>query len=829
MGLQSALTTALTGLQAAETTIDVVGNNVANSQTVGFKESNVKFATQFLQTTSIGSAPTGNLGGTNPRQIGLGAKVAEIAPDFTQGTVEISANPLDLAIQGDGFLVVQSSQGQQYTRNGQLTVNSNNEIVTTTGQRLLGYGVDDSYNVVRSTPTTLSIPIGAASVAQETQNVFLSGNLSPDQELRALQPGIIESAILSDGSVEVPANLGSSDITALSPPNVSGSATTANTGAGSIAAGTYVYRIVYVDASGAEAAPSNPFGSITTTGAAGVDQAVSLNGLPVPGASESYITQKRIYRTDATGAGPFRLITTVPASATTYTDTAAAGTTTLVDTAVDTANYSYYVTFYNGSTGQESRPTSVIGPLPVSDIGRRVRLQNIPLPASADFDSVRIYRNTDSDDDTFKLVATLPDTGGSTTSYIDRTPDSALSSVTDTLDVNGPPINTGLELINLVTYDGNGVYRNLFPAGDPLNRGGVISFSGRKGDTELTEKQFTYDASTTVQQLLDFMDQSLGIVNATTDAANPIPGSPGASVTADSRLRFTSNLGVENELSIGLTDLNVTPNGSTAAESVLLPFSSTQSAQVSATNEDGSGATAEFVVYDSLGLPIRVSVTTYLESTDGNSTTYRWIANSPDNEVDSTGLNVDTVVGTGVIRFDGNGDIQSISNSTIAVQRARSASTTLEFDLDLTRVSGLDAVSSASEPSSLAAIQQDGFPPGVLNSFIISESGSIRGIFSNGTERTLGQILLARFTNNSGLQQLGDNLWGVGVNSGLPILTDPGSQGVGTLTAGAVELSNTDIGQNLIELILASTQYRGGARVISAAQELLDELLALRR
>ena len=63
MGLQSAMTTALTGLQAAETTIDVVGNNVANSNTVGFKESNVLFATQFLQTQSIGSAPSTSSGG----------------------------------------------------------------------------------------------------------------------------------------------------------------------------------------------------------------------------------------------------------------------------------------------------------------------------------------------------------------------------------------------------------------------------------------------------------------------------------------------------------------------------------------------------------------------------------------------------------------------------------------------------------------------------------------------------------------------------------------------------------------------------------------------
>ena len=91
MGLASALTTALTGMTAAETQIDVVGNNLANAQTVAFKESSVQFATQFLQTLGLGSAPTDQSGGTNPRQIGLGTQVAEIAPTPSYTVVKIEA------------------------------------------------------------------------------------------------------------------------------------------------------------------------------------------------------------------------------------------------------------------------------------------------------------------------------------------------------------------------------------------------------------------------------------------------------------------------------------------------------------------------------------------------------------------------------------------------------------------------------------------------------------------------------------------------------------------------------------------------------------------
>ena len=105
----------------------------------------------------------------------------------------------------------------------------------------------------------------------------------------------------------------------------------------------------------------------------------------------------------------------------------------------------------------------------------------------------------------------------------------------------------------------------------------------------------------------------------------------------------------------------------------------------------------------------------------------------------------------------------------------------------------------------------------------------MRGVFTSGVTRDLGQIRMAKFANPAGLVQRGQNLFGQGVNSGLPIEGDPGTQGLGSVVAGAVELSNTDIGKNLIDLVLATTQYRGNARVITAAQQMLDELLNLRR
>src|SRR5690606_37627152 len=107
------------------------------------------------------------------------------------------------------------------------------------------------------------------------------------------------------------------------------------------------------------------------------------------------------------------------------------------------------------------------------------------------------------------------------------------------------------------------------------------------------------------------------------------------------------------------------------------------------------------------------------------------------------------------------------------------AASPLSFELDFTQLTGLDK-----DGNKLNAEGQDGFPAGTLTSFIITDSGNIQGVFSNGSSRDLGQLRMATFANPGGLEQLGENLFATGVNSGLPIQGDPGEQGIGAITAG---------------------------------------------
>lgn len=808
MGLQSTMTTSLTGLQAAETTIDVVGNNVANSSTVGFKESDVLFATQFLQTQSIGSAPTANRGGTNPRQIGLGVTVATINPDFTQGTIEISSNPLDVAIQGDGFLIVQTGDGRNaYTRNGQLQTNAENDIVTASGNRVLGYGVDENFNIVENL-VPLTIPLGGAPVAQATENVFMSGVLTPEADV-GNRPAIIASQVLGNASIAFPddENFNISDFEILDPPVVT--TATASAGAGALPANTYAYRIVHYTPDGNEGPPSEVFGT-TTLGAPG---GVQLNNLPVDGTGQW--AGRRIYRQDG-GTGDFQLVADIADETTTsLLDNNAAPGAALSSDSLNLGAFSYYVAWTDASGSFESRPTPLIGTFAISELGRRIIIENIPQPPSdSGFDRVKIYRNSAISPGRHFEVATLP---VGQDSFVDNVPDSALGSE---IDLMGPKANSGTLLMNLVTRNGDNYSQ---PFADAAT-GATLSFTGRKGDRDVGTKTLEINNTTTVQDLINFMDQSLGIDNPTDLPPDPeFLVTPGGVMTSDGQLKFTSNMGIANALEIDLGAFTITPNGSTASKSVSLTFDETQSAV-------GAGSITDFVVYDSLGSALNVRLTTVLERKTDEATIYRWYATSPDNQPTS---GVDTVLGNGTIEFDSNGAVvrQNGGTAQIAIQRATSAAATpLLFNIDFTQITGLDVKNSQGQSvSGVNLLRQDGFAPGTLTSFLITQTGLIRGVFSNGAERTLGQIRMVRFSNNPGLEQLGNNLFATGVNSGEPIEANPGDQGIGTLTAGAVELSNTDIGQNLIELILASTQYRGGARVITTAQELLDELLSLRR
>ncbi|MEL6895755.1 MAG: flagellar hook-basal body complex protein [Planctomycetota bacterium] len=812
MGLASALSTALTGLSAAETQIDVIGNNLANSQTVGFKSSRAVFATQFAQTLSLGATPTADNGGTNPRQVGRGVQVAEIAQDFNQGTIQISSNTSDMAIQGDGFFIVEGADEERFfTRNGVFRLNSANELTNATGQRLLGFGVDDRFRIEPGDLKPLEIPVGTEAVAKATETVTMEGTLTPLGETSTTAE-IIESIVLSDAKVP---RADAADVRVSNAPLIDAPAISVNTGgAGSLVGGTYRYSFAFVDSSGRESTPSSAL-DVTV----GSNAAVQIGNLPSIAPDSGY-TGINVYRSSVGGTAMQRLGPTITGGSFVDDGSLVLTSDSLNDQTLS-GNYSYVVTYHrNGEV--ESRPSVLLGPTNVID--GRVTINNLPTPPNPGpggefpaYDQIRIYRNLANDQNNFYLVDTV--SPGQT--YTDSKSDAEIADLTNpnnqTLNREGPTINSNTLLVDVVKRSGNS-YENIF-------REGTLTFNGRKGGRTLGNKPFSVTSGSTVGQLLEFIERASGLQNTSVGAVNPVPLSqntlPGESGTlaaggyiVNGRLRLVSNTGEANALEIDLSSFRMED---TAGEvtSPNLSFGTVQEAT-------GTSASTDFVVYDSLGVPVNVRVTTTLESTNSEETVYRWYADSADNALPGE---TQSAVGTGLIRFDGNGNYLSTSNDRIAIGRSGSpAESPLEFVVDFSSVSGL-----ATPEASLAATRQDGSEPGVLNTYVVGEDGMIRGVFSNGVTRDLGQIQLARFANPIGLESRGLNLYATGINSGLAITGGPGENGIGTVVGGALELSNTDIGRDLVDLVLASTQYRGNSRVITTSQQLLDELLNLRR
>jgi flagellar hook protein FlgE len=578
MASTTSLLTGLSGLVANSRRLDVIGNNISNVNTTAFKSNRMHFAPAFSRNISLGTAPGSTTGGTNPAQVGLGVTVAGTQRNFATGPISPTGIPTDLAIDGDGFFVVQRAGREFYTRAGAFQLNSGNEMVTISGERVRGYAIDDNFTLVTGQAADISIPIGSLTIAEATENVNFAGNL-------------------------------------------------------------------------------NASGPLPTTGSSTV----------------------------------------------------------------------------------------------INEVWQ--------------------------------------DTGGTALT---------LGSTMGTLE---DPANPGTPL---------------FPgAGAPF----VFTLSGvQKGDKTLPDSSLTIDpAVTTVQDVFDFINASLGI---NPGVVNPDGSTTGAQIDALGNVSIVGNTGSFNSIQLDAGDISFADNAGAIATN---PFSIT-----TAVEADGESIRTTFIAYDSLGTPLEVDLTLTLESTSDAGTFWRYYAESPDH-IDP--LMPSRLVTTGTLQFDNFGRLQTTAPISISLGRDQTGAVD-PLDFTLTLNSGSDSVTAltdTSDQSAIAAVNQDGSPLGVLDSFSVGEDGVITGGFSNGLTRTIGQIIISTFTNPEGLIDAGNNLFAVGPNSGTALITTPGNFGTGRMIGGALEQSNVDLGQEFINLVLTQTGYSAATRVIQTTDELIQQLLVLGR
>jgi flagellar hook protein FlgE len=583
MALTSAFFTGLSGLDANATGIDVIGNNIANVNTPAFKSSRALFTTQFLQNLSQGSPPTGESGGTNPVQVGLGTRVAGIQMDFSNGGIQATGVSTHMAIEGNGFFVVESGNERYYTRDGQFGINSRNDLTTASGAIVQGYGVDPNFNIQPSVLQDINIPIGSMTIAEASSNAVFEGNL-------------------------------------------------------------------------------NAAGDVSTGGS---------------------IHNSRAFYTDV-------------------------GLTTL-------------------ATGAED----LTSPL------------------------TQLYTSDGS--------------GGSTLAF----------------DGGNDTIIT----VNGVEKAGQAIATKSF------------AFSTTPAVTSTTDS-----SGTTLADFASFLDEVFGL-----DASMIGGESLGGSVAfTGGQFVVTGNEGTVQSMKIETGDFVASNVGAASAQPLVM--SKTQDA-------DGESARTTFVVYDSLGTPISVDLTFVKQGViAGGGTVWEFVAESSDTSVN------DRVVGLGVVEFDANGNFLSSTNDSIQIARDNGATTPLTVTINFD--SGSEAITALADTASvIASIRQDGSPIGTLDSFSVGENGIITGSFTNGSNRTIGQVALSTFINNEGLVEAGAGLYSTGPNSGDPVIVSPQQLGAGRILSGALEQSNVDLAEEFVKLITASTGFSASSRVISTSDELIQQLL----
>lgn len=268
-------------------------------------------------------------------------------------------------------------------------------------------------------------------------------------------------------------------------------------------------------------------------------------------------------------------------------------------------------------------------------------------------------------------------------------------------------------------------------------------------------------------------------------------------------------------------------------QDIKLPFGQKSAANPTSTvsmtgNLDSSAAIGEtrettITIYDDMGTPTELTVT--FTKVDPATTPNAW-----DYEIAVPAANGDITAGsTGTLTFDNKGRLATPASGDADITFTPANGDPVDITVDFGEPGSVTGISQFSAPSTAVLKQQDGYAMGDLERFSIDQTGMVTGAFTNGVTETLGQIVLADFNNPAGLIRDGDNMYQVSANSGSPVLGYVGEGSQSSITSGALEMSNVDLAQEFTAMITAQRGFQSNARVITTSDEMLQEVVTLKR
>lgn len=833
MSLIRTLNTAVTGLLTHQTRMDVISNNIANVNTTAFKAQRATFQDLLSHTLKTALGPHGTVGGTNANQVGMGVFLGSIDTLMTQGTLEATGRPTDVAIQGDGFFVMEKNNAQIFTRDGNFSLDSSKNLVDSAmGYYVQGWNVGnnstnpDPFAIDTSLPTTqIDLPIGVKKMAKATTTVEYASNLNADSKVR--QPNFSQMRVRPAGSSDwQTVSIKWTEITDAQNDhrwewfadvtNGGGRVVGANTGAlvfddnGEVTTNTQT-TLMIADAAGNQIklliAPNR-----WLVGGANINRPLShMNarewGTGVQGATAIL----RRYQIDDNQQALGVLSTSMDRN---------------MIVAVDPES------IVPGSTA-DGDPTSVADDPYVNN-----NTQGDGAPLEAVFVETNNWKEGNWENDLVIVPEWRINTsdtaanGGDTihhyarmTFYKGSDPGTSGGASLDNESAIKDPNATTADDIPHRTDNNYWTYKfELFRTDDDAGLGdnSNVNLADDAGTLAGGAYQAMYSTNNGAAWTADAPGNALMGISRTLVVSDTgyISGGDGA----QGQVLLGIDTDGDGSASSDAEDRTITPPyANTGPDPLTFALNSGADPNLQGVFDPGDVYRNSVQAYDSLGSAHNLT----LRFSKAGMDVWDAVAALPEND-DAE----DSLTGNYLnLQFNKSGrtPVLSIDN----VLDAALAPSTIQFTPAGANTASIfpnfDKATQFAGENTQKAISQDGFPMGVLQTFVIENSGAITGVYENGLRSTEAQLAMAMFRNPEGLTKAGNNSYKQSPNTGLLQLGTPGTNGFGETFGGMLEASNVDLAVEFTNLIITQRGFQANTRSVTTADEMVQDVIAMKR
>lgn len=830
----------VSGLQAHQVAMDVEGNNISNVNTTGFKYSRADFGTMFSQTVKIATAPTDGRGGSNPLQIGLGVSVSSTTRIHSQGSVQTTDKNTDVAINGDGFFMVSDDGGltRYLTRSGDFKLDAYGNFVNNAGFVVQGWNINwDTQSIDSSrTPQNIFIDPGMHIPAAKSTEVAIKANLNSGLSVGTAKTPIygldsVHGFNKKDGTAKNENDTGitqfyttSKNSVEVTEKGVDCAALFNGKGDGlNLRDGQGIW-VSYADSKFSTDVPNgvnvfNPNTQATQNGVIfwgdennAVNLDITLNGVRIQNNSIKSLDQAIEYintftaPTDTREGTGVKAVRKADGSGIEFINTNADGTTDnmknidLVVNQANTAGERHNLTWQanNNSFQAASRKQGVNSVwIPGNNLVNGT--ERIQIVTAHKY----VYSSTPVQLDPMYN----PDGGPAFNQANINTPGTAENNYRNA--VNGSLLNTTVrtfrttedlrELLQRdarygVDYDGSGGFE---ADGSDVNEGVKVTV-GATGEFIISNPNVqSTPPNGIVQNKRRPHDISFN-VTAYTDAKGKV----------STNMAFTNIFkGFDGVLTVG--------NSNRQSEQLFL-----------------SAFSAGLEIFDSLGSKHTIEVQFVKQSTtqDGGNEWQMIIRVPEPAEINTTGEGPNNIV-VGTARFNNDGSLANYSPKTINFSPNNGAAPNQQIKLSFGTSGSNDGLVSSNSASTLTGQATDGYTSGNLkpDAIRVDDKGNILGEFTNGKTFAVAKMAMASVANNSGLEEIGGNLFKVTANSGAIVVGEAGTGGRGEMKTSALEMSNVDLSRSLTELIIIQRGYQANSKTISTSDQMLQTLIQLKQ